>query len=55
VNIIFQFYVHHSVHRESIPKKIQQDDTLVGIFLEYLSVLANSVDCRTLSILQSLP
>jgi hypothetical protein len=24
-----EFYVHHSMHHESIPKKFQQDDTLV--------------------------
>jgi hypothetical protein len=27
------FYAHHSVHRESIPKKFQQDDTLVQYFI----------------------
>jgi hypothetical protein len=28
-----KFYVHHSVHRKSIPKKFQQDDTLVQYFI----------------------
>jgi hypothetical protein len=28
-----EFYVHHSVHRESIPKKFQKDDTLVQYFI----------------------
>jgi hypothetical protein len=27
------FYAHHSVHRESIPKMFQQDDTLVQYFI----------------------
>jgi hypothetical protein len=27
------FYAHHSVHRESNPKKFQQDDTLVQYFI----------------------
>jgi hypothetical protein len=30
---IITFYVHHSVHREAIPKKFQQDDTLVQYFI----------------------
>jgi hypothetical protein len=28
-----KFYVHHSVHCESIPKEFQQDDTLVQYFI----------------------
>jgi hypothetical protein len=31
--ICTKFYAHHSVHRESIPKKFQQDDTLVQYFI----------------------
>jgi hypothetical protein len=27
------FYAHHSAQRESIPKKFQQDDTLVQYFI----------------------
>jgi hypothetical protein len=34
-----KFYAHHSVHRESIPKKFQRDDTLVQYFIIYCKSL----------------
>jgi hypothetical protein len=33
LRLMFRFYVYHSVHRESIPKKFKQDDTLVKYFI----------------------
>jgi hypothetical protein len=33
LSILTEFYAHHSMHRESILKKFQQDDTLVQCFI----------------------
>jgi hypothetical protein len=39
ITSIFAFYAHHSVHRESILKKFQQDDTFVQYFYFLQAVL----------------